>query len=151
MTAIRWPRSTGRSTWAPTSSTQPTFMVTAGASGSSANSAAGKLRHYSVSVKSAEEAFKAINYPDVQSVQIIFNMFRHRPAELFFAEAKRRRVGILACVPLASGLLTGKMRRETQFESSDDRQFNRHGEAFDVGETFSGVDYERGLQAVEEH
>jgi aryl-alcohol dehydrogenase-like predicted oxidoreductase len=111
---------------------------------------AGKLRYYGVSVKSPEEGLKAMDYPNLQSVQIIFNMFRHRPAELFFAEAKRRRVGILARVPLASGMLTGKMRRDTKFESSDHRQFNRHGEVFDVGETFSGVDYELGLAAVEE-
>jgi aryl-alcohol dehydrogenase-like predicted oxidoreductase len=112
--------------------------------------AAGKLRFYGVSVKSPEEAIKAIDFPNLQSVQMIFNMFRHRPAELFFAEAKRRSVGILARVPLASGMLTGKMRRDTKFESSDHRQFNRHGEVFDVGETFSGVDYETGLKAVEE-
>jgi aryl-alcohol dehydrogenase-like predicted oxidoreductase len=112
--------------------------------------AAGKLRYYGVSVKSPEEGLKAMDYPNVQSVQIIFNMFRHRPAELFFAEAKRRRVGILARVPLASGLLTGRMKPDTKFESSDHRQFNRHGESFDVGETFSGVDYETGLRAVEE-
>jgi aryl-alcohol dehydrogenase-like predicted oxidoreductase len=112
--------------------------------------AAGKLRHYGVSVKSPEEGIKAMDYAGVQSVQIIFNMFRHRPAEVFFAEAKRRRVGILARVPLASGLLTGKMTRDTKFEAEDHRQFNRHGEVFDVGETFSGVDYEMGLRAVEE-
>jgi aryl-alcohol dehydrogenase-like predicted oxidoreductase len=112
--------------------------------------AAGKLRHYGVSVKSPEEGLKAMDYPHVQSVQIIFNMFRHRPAKLFFAEAKRRRVGILARVPLASGLLTGKMKPDTKFETSDHRQFNRHGESFDVGETFSGVDYATGLAAVEE-
>jgi aryl-alcohol dehydrogenase-like predicted oxidoreductase len=112
--------------------------------------AAGKLRYYGVSVKSPEEALKAMDYPNLQSVQIIFNMFRHRPAELFFAEAKRRKVGILARVPLASGMLTGKMRRDTKFEATDHREFNRHGERFDVGETFSGVDYETGLQAVEE-
>lgn len=112
--------------------------------------AAGKLRYYGVSVKSPEEGLKAIEYPNVQSVQIIFNMFRHRPASVFFAEAKRRRVGILARVPLASGMLTGKMTRETTFESTDHRQFNRQGASFDVGETFSGVDYETGLQAVEE-
>jgi aryl-alcohol dehydrogenase-like predicted oxidoreductase len=112
--------------------------------------AAGKLRHYGVSVKSPEEGIKAMDYPNVQSVQIIFNMFRHRPAEVFFAEATRRRVGILARVPLASGLLTGKMTRATKFEAEDHRQFNRHGEVFDVGETFSGVDYETGLRAVEE-
>jgi aryl-alcohol dehydrogenase-like predicted oxidoreductase len=111
---------------------------------------AGKIRYYGVSVEKVEEALKAIEYPNVQSVQIIFNMFRHRPAELFFAEAKRRRVGILARVPLASGLLTGKMTRSTTFEPDDHRRFNVHGEAFDRGETFSGVDYETGLQAVEE-
>jgi aryl-alcohol dehydrogenase-like predicted oxidoreductase len=111
---------------------------------------AGKLRYYGVSVKSPEEGLKAMDYPNLQSVQIIFNMFRHRPAELFFAEARRRRVGILARVPLASGMLTGKMRRDTTFEKTDHREFNRHGEVFDVGETFSGVDYETGLQAVDE-
>jgi len=112
--------------------------------------AAGKLRHYGVSVKSPEEGLKAMDYPNLQSVQIIFNMFRHRPAELFFAEAKRRRVGVLARVPLASGLLSGKLSRDSTFAPNDHRQFNRHGEAFDVGETFSGVDYETGLAAVEE-
>ncbi len=112
---------------------------------------AGKIRNYGVSVEKVEEALKAIEYPGVQSVQIIFNMFRHRPAGLFFEEAKRRQVGILARVPLASGLLTGKITRETHFAADDHRNFNRHGEAFDVGETFAGVeDFERGLQAVEE-
>ncbi|MFO0789472.1 MAG: aldo/keto reductase [Pirellulales bacterium] len=112
--------------------------------------AAGKLRHYGVSVETSEQAIKAIDFPNVQSVQIIFNMFRHRPAELFLNEAHRRQIGVLARVPLASGMLTGKMNRDTKFEASDHRQFNRHGEAFDVGETFSGVDYETALQAVEE-
>jgi aryl-alcohol dehydrogenase-like predicted oxidoreductase len=111
---------------------------------------AGKLRYYGVSVKSPEDGLKAMDYPNLQSVQIIFNMFRHRPAELFFAEAKRRRVGILARVPLASGMLTGKMRKDTSFEATDHRGFNRYGEKFDVGETFSGVDFETGLRAVEE-
>lgn len=111
---------------------------------------AGKLRYYGVSVEKVEEAIKAIEYPNVQSVQIIFNMFRQRPAELFFELAKKRRVGILARVPLASGLLTGKMTPATQFARDDHRNFNREGKAFDVGETFSGVDYETGLQAVEE-
>jgi aryl-alcohol dehydrogenase-like predicted oxidoreductase len=110
----------------------------------------GKIRCYGVSVEKVEEALKAIEYPNVQSVQIIFNMFRHRPAELFFEQAKKRKVGILARVPLASGLLSGKMTRQTSFASDDHRQFNRHGEAFDVGETFSGVDYESGLRAVQE-
>jgi aryl-alcohol dehydrogenase-like predicted oxidoreductase len=111
---------------------------------------AGKVRFYGVSVETVEEALKAIEYPAVQSVQIIFNMFRLRPAELFFGEAKRRKVGILARVPLASGLLTGRMTRETTFSKDDHRNFNRHGEMFDVGETFSGVDFETGLKAVEE-
>ena len=110
---------------------------------------AGKIRHYGVSVEKVEEALKAIEYPNVQTIQIIFNMFRHRPAELFFREAKARQVGILARVPLSSGMLTGKMTRESTFAANDHRQFNRHGEAFDVGETFSGVDYETGLDAVE--
>jgi aryl-alcohol dehydrogenase-like predicted oxidoreductase len=110
----------------------------------------GKIRFYGVSVEKVDEALRAITYPNVQSVQIIFNMFRHKPADKFFAEAKRREVGILARVPLASGMLTGKMTRQTQFEKDDHRNFNRHGEAFDVGETFSGVDYETALKAVEE-
>ncbi len=110
---------------------------------------AGKIRYYGVSVEKVEEAIKATEYPGVQSVQIIFNMFRHRPASLFFPIAQRRRVGILARVPLASGLLTGKMARDTAFAADDHRNFNRHGEAFDQGETFSGVDYDTGLDAVE--
>jgi aryl-alcohol dehydrogenase-like predicted oxidoreductase len=110
----------------------------------------GKLRFYGVSVEKVEEALKAIEFPNVQSVQIIFNIFRQRPAELFFLEAQRRKVGILARVPLASGMLTGKMTNNTQFTSDDHRLFNRNGESFDRGETFSGVDYETGLQAVEE-
>jgi len=111
---------------------------------------AGKIRYYGVSVERVEEALKAIEYPGVQSVQIIFNCFRHRPAELFFEQARKRRVGILARVPLASGLLTGKLRRDSQFAADDHRNFNRHGESFDVGETFSGVDYDTALAAVEE-
>jgi aryl-alcohol dehydrogenase-like predicted oxidoreductase len=110
----------------------------------------GKIRSYGVSVEKVEEALKAIEYPGVQTAQIIYNIFRQRPAELFFPEAKRRRVGILARVPLASGLLTGKLMRQSAFSAGDHRQFNRHGEAFDRGETFAGVDFEAGLQAVEE-
>ena len=110
----------------------------------------GKIRFYGVSVENVEQGLKAIEYPGVQTVQIIFNMFRQRPAELFFGEAKKRRVGILARVPLASGLLTGKLTSQSQFAADDHRAFNRHGEEFDRGETFSGVDYENGLQAVEE-
>jgi aryl-alcohol dehydrogenase-like predicted oxidoreductase len=110
---------------------------------------AGKIRYYGVSVATVEEALKAIEYPGVQSVQIIFNLFRHRPAELFFPEAKRRRVGVLARVPLASGLLTGRMTRASTFPNDDHRNFNRQGQTFDVGETFSGVEFETGLEAVE--
>ena len=110
----------------------------------------GKLRYYGVSVEKIDEALKAIEYPNVQTVQIIFNCFRQRPAETFFPRARERQVGILARVPLASGLLTGKFRRDSQFASDDHRNFNRHGEVFDVGETFSGVDYDAGLAAVEE-
>src|SRR5947209_9664910 len=110
----------------------------------------GKIRYYGVSVERVDEALKAITYPNVQSVQIIFNMFRFKPAEQFFPAAHERQVGILARVPLASGLLTGKYRSDTQFAPNDHRSYNRHGEAFDQGETFSGVEYETGLQAVEE-
>jgi aryl-alcohol dehydrogenase-like predicted oxidoreductase len=111
---------------------------------------AGKMRYYGVSVEKVEEALKAIEYPNLQTVQIIFNIFRQRPADLFFFEAKRRRVGIIVRVPLASGLLTGKMTRDTEFEPDDHRAYNRGGESFDRGETFAGVDYATGLQAVEE-
>ncbi len=111
---------------------------------------AGKIRFYGVSVETVEEALQAIAHRGVQSVQIIFNMFRLKPAEAFFAAAKAREVGILARVPLASGLLTGKMTRESKFAADDHRSFNRHGEAFDKGETFSGVPYEAALEAVEE-
>lgn len=110
----------------------------------------GKIKHYGVSVERVEEALKAIEYPNVRTVQIIFNMFRLRPAGLFFEQARTRNIGILARVPLASGLLTGKMTPSTSFEEDDHRGFNRHGEAFDRGETFSGVDYDTGLQAVKE-
>jgi aryl-alcohol dehydrogenase-like predicted oxidoreductase len=103
-----------------------------------------------VSVEKVEEGLKAIEYPNVTTVQVIFNMFRQRPAELFFKEAQRRDVGLIVRVPLASGLLTGKFSAQTTFEKDDHRNFNRHGEAFDKGETFAGVDYNTGLAAVEE-
>jgi aryl-alcohol dehydrogenase-like predicted oxidoreductase len=112
--------------------------------------AAGKVRYYGVSVEKIEEALKAIEFPNVQTVQIIFNCFRQRPAEVFFPRAKEKQVGILARVPLASGLLTGKFRHDSSFGADDHRNFNRHGAAFDVGETFSGVDFDTGLTAVEE-
>ncbi len=111
---------------------------------------AGKLRHYGVSVERVEEALKAIECPGVQSVQIIYNIFRQRPAELFFKEAKKRKVGILARLPLSSGMLSGKMKKNSAFSQDDHRNFNRHGEQFDRGETFSGVDFELGLSVVEQ-
>ncbi len=110
----------------------------------------GKLRHYGVSVEKVEEALKAIEFPGVASVQIIWNAFRQRPAELFLPRAREKGVAVIARVPLASGLLTGKMSRESQFAPDDHRAFNRNGEAFDKGETFSGVPYEVALAAVEE-
>jgi aryl-alcohol dehydrogenase-like predicted oxidoreductase len=111
---------------------------------------AGKVRYYGVSVERVEEALKAIEYPGVASVQIIFNVFRQRAADLFFEQALKRRVGILARLPLSSGMLSGKLTRATSFAPDDHRHFNRHGEAFDRGETFSGLDYELGLEVVEE-
>jgi aryl-alcohol dehydrogenase-like predicted oxidoreductase len=111
---------------------------------------AGKLRYYGVSVERVDEALRAARYPNVQSIQIIFNMFRLKPAEQLFPVVREKRIGILARVPLASGLLSGKLRRDSAFAATDHRNYNRHGESFDVGETFSGVDYETGLEAVEE-
>jgi aryl-alcohol dehydrogenase-like predicted oxidoreductase len=110
----------------------------------------GLVRAYGVSVEKIEEALKAIEYPSVSTVQIIFNVFRQRPAGLFFEQARLRDVGVIVRVPLASGLLTGKFSKDSTFAADDHRSFNRHGEQFDVGETFSGVDYETGLDAVEE-
>jgi aryl-alcohol dehydrogenase-like predicted oxidoreductase len=112
--------------------------------------AAGKIAAYGVSVEKVEEALKAIEYPGVVSIQIIYNIFRQRPAELFFREAARRNVAVIARVPLASGLLTGKITAASTFAADDHRSFNRHGEAFDVGETFAGVPLDVGLAAVEE-
>ncbi|WP_136687234.1 aldo/keto reductase [Halorhabdus amylolytica] len=109
----------------------------------------GKIAHYGVSVEKVEQALKAIEYPGVETVQIIFNMFRQRPAELFFEEAKRQDVGVIVRVPLASGLLTGAIDRDTEFPENDHRNFNREGEAFDRGETFAGLPFERGIDAVE--
>lgn len=108
----------------------------------------GKLRYYGVSVETADEALDALAHPGVQSIQIIFNMFRIKPAERVFPEAKAKRIGILARVPLASGMLTGKFRRDSVFSADDHRNFNREGQLFDKGETFSGVPYEVGLEAV---
>lgn len=110
----------------------------------------GKIAHLGVSVQKVEEALKAIEFENVTTVQIIFNAFRQRPAELFFSEARKKNIGIIARVPLASGLLTGKFTKSTSFGAGDHRFFNRNGEAFDKGETFSGIDYEKGLSAVDE-
>ena len=111
---------------------------------------AGKLRYYGVSVEKVEEALKAIEYPGVQSVQIVYNIFRQRPAELLFRETRARRVGVLARLPLSSGMLSGRLGAETAFAPDDHRSFNRDGAAFDKGETFSGLDYATGLAAVDE-
>jgi len=110
----------------------------------------GKLRHYGVSVERIDEALAAIKFPGVQSVQIIFNLFRQRPAEAFLPAAQAAQIGVLARLPLSSGMLSGKFTRDSRFSADDHRAFNRQGEAFDKGETFSGVDYEQGLAAVEE-
>ncbi|MBN2263309.1 MAG: aldo/keto reductase [Prolixibacteraceae bacterium] len=112
--------------------------------------AEGKIRKLGVSVEKVEEALKAIEYENVDTVQIIFNMFRQRPAELFFEQVKKRNIGVIARVPLASGLLSGKFNKQTSFLPGDHRTFNRNGEAFDKGETFSGIDYNTGVDAVEE-
>ena len=112
--------------------------------------AAGKIKYYGVSVETVAEALRAIEHPNVQSVQIIFNLFRFKPSDTFFAAAEQHKVGILARVPLASGLLSGKFRMDSHFAADDHRAFNRNGESFDRGETFSGVDYATGLRAVDE-
>ena len=114
-----------------------------------ASSPDGLVRAYGVSVEKVEQALQAIEYPGVATVQIIFNVFRQRPARLFFDEARRHDVGVIVRVPLASGLLTGKLTRESRFAPDDHREFNRHGEQFDVGETFAGVEFERGLETVD--
>jgi aryl-alcohol dehydrogenase-like predicted oxidoreductase len=110
----------------------------------------GKIRFHGVSVEKVEEGLKALEYPGVVSVQIVYNMFRQRPGDLFLEQARKRQVAVIARVPLASGLLAGKFKPDSKFDASDHRQFNRHGESFDVGETFAGVPYETGLAAVEE-
>lgn len=107
------------------------------------------IRYWGVSVEKVEEALKAIEYPNLSTVQIIFNIFRQRPMELFFKEAVKKNIGIIVRVPLASGMLTGKINERTKFPANDHRQYNRHGESFDVGETFAGIDFKTGLAAVE--
>ena len=110
----------------------------------------GKILNLGISVEKVEEALKGIEYDNVTSVQIIFNVFRQRPAELFFEQAQKKNVGVIVRVPLASGLLTGKFSSNSTFTEGDHRNFNRNGEQFDKGETFSGIDYATGLAAVEE-
>ena len=110
----------------------------------------GKIKYYGVSVEKVSEALDAIKHPNVKSIQIIFNIFRQKPSEIFFQEAKKNNVAIIARVPLASGLLTGKMNNNSSFPENDHRNYNINGDAFDVGETFSGVDFSKGLEAVEE-
>ena len=110
----------------------------------------GKIAHYGVSVFKISEAMEAIQNPNVKSIQMVFNIFRQRPAEVFFKEAKKKKIAIIARGPLASGLLTGKFNKETKFAENDHRNYNINGEAFDVGDTFSGVNFEKGLEAVEE-
>lgn len=110
----------------------------------------GKILNLGISVEKVEEALKGIEFENVTTVQIIFNTFRQRPAELFFEQAKKKKIGIIVRVPLASGLLTGKFSKQSTFTAGDHRNFNRNGEMFDKGETFSGIDYETGLAAVEE-
>ncbi len=109
-----------------------------------------KIRHYGVSVEKVEEGIKALEYPNVSTIQIVFNMFRQRPCEQLFTLAKQKGVGIIVRVPLASGLLTGAISASTQFPINDHRNYNREGQKFDVGETFSGIPFESGLNAVEQ-
>jgi aryl-alcohol dehydrogenase-like predicted oxidoreductase len=110
----------------------------------------GKILNLGISVEKVEEALKGIEFDNVTTVQIIFNTFRQRPSELFFEQAKKKKIGVIVRVPLASGLLTGKFSKQSTFTAGDHRNFNRNGEMFDKGETFSGIDYETGLAAVEE-
>lgn len=110
----------------------------------------GKIKHYGVSVHKVSDAMEAIQYPNVKSIQLVFNIFRHKPADFFFKEAKKKNVAIIARGPLASGLLAGMINKDTKFAENDHRKYNIHGNAFDIGDTFSGVNFEKGLQAVEE-
>ena len=109
----------------------------------------GKIANYGVSVEKVSEAMDAIQFPNVKSIQIIFNIFRQKPAEIFFKEAAKNNVAIIVRVPLASGMLTGKMKKDWVFPENDHRNYNIKGAAFDIGETFSGVNFEKGLEAVQ--
>ena len=110
----------------------------------------GKIANYGVSVEKVSEAMDAIQFPNVKSIQIIFNIFRQKPAEIFFKEAAKKKIAIIARVPLASGLLTGKMNQNSVFPENDHRNYNINGDAFDIGETFSGINFKKGLEAVQE-
>ncbi|HEX6922479.1 MAG TPA: aldo/keto reductase [Bacillales bacterium] len=110
----------------------------------------GKIRYYGVSVETVEEGLFCLENPNVRTLQVIFNLFRQKPLEQLFPEAKNKGVGILARVPLASGLLTGKFSKNTSFETDDHRNFNRNGEAFNVGETFAGLDFAKGVELSEQ-
>lgn len=109
----------------------------------------GKIAHYGVSIEKVSEGLQAMEYP-ISAIEVIFNMLRLKPTEELFPAAQEKEIGILARVPLASGLLTGRYTKDTVFSKEDHRSYNRNGEAFDKGETFSGVDYDLGLKAVEE-
>jgi len=110
----------------------------------------GKIKYYGVSVEKVSEALNAIKFPNVRSIQIIFNIFRQKPNEIFFKEAKKNNVAIIVRVPLASGLLTGKMNLNSSFPKNDHRNYNINGDSFDVGETFSGINFQKGIEAVKE-
>ena len=110
----------------------------------------GKIKYYGVSVEKVSEALDAIKFPNVKSIQIIFNIFRQKPNEIFFKEAKKNNVAIIVRVPLASGLLTGKMNLNSSFPNNDHRNYNINGDSFDVGETFSGINFQKGIEAVKE-
>ncbi|WP_029033778.1 aldo/keto reductase [Salinimicrobium terrae] len=108
----------------------------------------GKIDRLGVSVEKVEEGIKALEYENVSTVQIIYNLFRQRPQEKFFKMASEKNVGVIVRVPLASGLLTGKFSKDSHFSPEDHRNFNRNGEAFDKGETFAGVNFKKGVEAA---
>ena len=109
----------------------------------------GKIAHYGVSVHTIEDALEAIKYPNVKSIQMVFNIFRQKPTEIFLDEVKNKNIAVIARGPLASGLLTGEINRNTKFPENDHRNYNIKGDAFDIGDTFSGVNLEKGFKAVE--
>ena len=110
----------------------------------------GKVANYGVSVHKISDAMEAIKNPNVKSIQLVFNIFRQKPTEIFFNEAKKKNIAVIVRGPLASGLLTGEINRDTKFAENDHRNYNIKGEAFDIGDTFSGVNFEKGIEAVEQ-